>query len=248
MGGEDYLGLSPPFVILPPVIHHTCSYVIANAIFASDPGATSPGNISYAYPSISITPTLGLPAIVFGAILTNGSSSPSWTVGAGYTSLGYGPSAYGLFPCFGAMYQAIPNPSGVYTPNGVIGRGSLNPWDSLPTYRMIAVSIYSPSTSPIQSGFTLFSVTANPPQIVLAPPTLGNFIVMIASSRDADFGPIFPTTGWTKITNPTPIVYNGGADSHIGMWIRCANPADGNNYGFSPTSLGYSISVSEWTP
>jgi hypothetical protein len=241
-GGEDYLGLSPPFIILPPVIHHTCSYAISNAVYTST-GIYTPGVISAAYPTISITPTPNLKTVIFGALLHSEDLRPSWSVGTGYTDLGSGAYSYLHHPFLATMSKVVSSSSGAYTPNGVIGRGILNSWDPLPDYLMIAASIPIFSTSPIQSGFAVNGTASLTPWITLTPPTLGNVIVMIASSRDNNFGAMIPATGWTQIVESISL----GGD-YCAIWMRCANSADGNNYGFLPVSVEYYMSVSEWTP
>jgi hypothetical protein len=242
-GGEDYLGLSPPFISplpLPP--YPTCSVGIAGSVYVAT-GITSPGNVLNAYPSVSITPTPGpLSSVIFGGYHGVGSENASWTVGAGWTDLGHGPSGSNGAPYLATMYQAILNPSGVYTPNGILGRGTLNPWDPLPNYLMIAASIVTASSSPVQSGFGRYNTAWVNTWIALSPPTLGNIIVMIAASRGQDFGVMIPATGWTQLGE------TGIGDNHIAIWMRCADPADGNDYGFQPISVEYSMSVTEWTP
>lgn len=216
-----------------------CSTAISAAVFASTGVTAADSGVE---PTISITPTPGSATVVFGACLATlnvGGYVMTWTPGSGWTTLGSGRSVAG-WPFLGTMYQAVPNPSGASTPNAI-----LDATGRIPEYLMLAASISSASSTPVQSGFASTGTGDPSPVITLAPPTLGNIIVMIATARDVDFGTLIPATGWTKLGEETIPggSYDGG---YVAIWARCADPADGNDYGFAGGSVQYNISVSEW--
>jgi hypothetical protein len=243
-GGEDYLGLSPPF--LPPSSQYvplSCSAAIAGTIVVT----TGPKNLTPdGWPSVSITPLAGKPAIVLGFVVTTNRNFPTDTnllAGIGWTLLNQGNSISG-HPLGGVIYKAITSASGVYNSNATytVGFGS---GPATGNWAMMTVSMQLSISSPIQHAFASNGAGNPTPSAILgSPPSTGNVLILAAWQRDGVIpsGPI--GVGWTALG----MTYCGDSGDAIYAWTRCVVPGDGTSYGIAVQSGETMISISEWTP
>jgi hypothetical protein len=243
-GGEDYLGLSPPFI--PPTSQYvpiSCSAAISGTIVVT----TGPKNLTPdGWPTVSITPLAGVPAVILGLVVTTNRNFPTDTnlvPGTGWTLLNQG-NSISNHPLGGIIYKAISSASGTYNPNATytVGFGS---GPATGNWAMMTISMQLSVSSPIQHAFNSNGAGNPSPSAVLGSvPNAGNVLVLVAWQRDGTIpsGPI--GTGWTALGT----TYAPNNNDTIYAWTRCVVPGDGTSYGIQVSSGETMISISEWTP
>jgi hypothetical protein len=259
MGGEDYLGISPPFISPTSQRVASCSTDISNGIINI---ATLKNLAVDGFPSVSVLPVAGQEYVIFGfAVMSNWNfpDGSAWIAGTGYSgALGSVNSVAG-HPLFGTCYKKVLSASGgTYTPNGTYTGGYGSP--SAEWWSMIGIALPLTAADPVQSGITA-NGSGNPyPNVALGSPvTVGNVIIMAVTIRDNPYGYGSPFTGsnpsngfftgWTLLGSGVAQRYPSSADGLV-VWARCVTAADVaySQYGINAGSDQYNISVSEWTP